>query len=270
MTRRRAKPEPTARTDRWLVSYADFITLLFAFFVVMYALSSVHEEKYRQLSQALDAAFDGPPKRLEPIAIGDPERSPVIRPLNGTGDLSSALQSDQITSSHEAGMAQDIAALARNIEQEMAVLMQQGIVEVHRNSHWLEVVLDSDVLFAPGIADLETESLPIVRRLGKTLAPLANQIQVEGYTDNTPIFSEYFPSNWELSSGRSASVVHELLSSGVKGGRLSALGYAEYRPFATNRTEQGRALNRRVVVVIFSVQQDYRLMQQKRSKGDKP
>ena len=251
---RRKKPEEHVNHERWLVSYADFITLLFAFFVVMYAISSVNEGKYRVLSDTLEAVFTERTFSNDPIQVGEiargvgeksPDPGSTPAPPNVI-ELPPAppppVSEDTIQSINELSKKLN-AALFSQIENQ-DIIIKQG-------DDWLEIEIKSKVLFGSGEARLENSAIPIIGKVAEIVGGSANPIQVEGFTDNDPINTPRFPSNWELSAARAASVVHLLDRYGVVPNRLSAIGYGEYKPVADNETEEGRQKNRRVVLVIL-------------------
>ncbi len=280
---RKKKHEEHENHERWLVSYADFITLLFAFFVVMYSISSVNEGKYRVLSDALVSAFRSAPKSMEPIQIGSPAKSPHETDLEHRTNpnmlkrpnmlINKHVQDQQVKSdeSHTkwpqqavngASGAGDKAAIdkesgsslksiADQIESAMAGLIQQNLVKVRRNELWLEVEINTNILFPSGDASLQLEAKPILNELARILRDFENQIKVEGFTDNVPISNMVYPSNWELSAARSASVVNLLMKQGIRPTRMAAIGYGEFHPIADNDTVEGRNKNRRVILAIL-------------------
>ncbi len=270
--RRRIHDEPETH-DRWLVSYADFITLLFAFFVVMYAISSVNEGKMRVLSDSLVANFSTRPKSLNPIQVGEPSRSssrsiaPAIQPPRhrATSDAAlldpseakvpSARADGEPAAGGEAGEVREariagVDAIADGVEQAVGSLIDDDLVYVRRKDRWVEVEFKTSLLFGSGDARLSAAAVPVLRELAVVLQGFSNPIQVEGFTDDVPISTATFPSNWELSAARAASVVHLFSRRGVKPQRMAAVGYGEYRPIADNDTAEGRNRNRRVVLVI--------------------
>ncbi len=273
---RKKKHEEHENHERWLISYADFITLLFAFFVVMYSVSSVNEGKYRVLSDALVAAFRSSARSLEPIQVGGLSRSkqqagavPVEVKLpvenktprqkksgsdKGKGQGESESESESGSGSEsESGRerAQMLGQVADKIEQAMADLIKQDLISVRRDKLWVEVEIQSNILYSLGGATLQPKALPVLRELGRILRDFPNPIRVEGFTDDLPINTMVFPSNWELSAARSASVVHLFTNAGVDPRRLAAIGFGQYRPIADNDTPEGRSKNRRVVIVIL-------------------
>lgn len=269
---RKKRTEEHENHERWLVSYADFITLLFAFFVVMYSVSSVNEGKYRVLSDAIVAAFRHPTHSLEPIQIGElmrapmqsdkpfDQRKPVIQlfkvpfPEKPAEERGAEKQQAAPDATTEDKQTLDSASqqLADSIEAAMSELVDEGLIEVRRDKRWIEVEIKSSILFSSGNAELSRQSEPVLRQLAETLRPLGNIIHVEGFTDNVPISNFEYPSNWELSAARAASVVHLFTDLGIDPERMAAIGYGEFRPVDSNDTPEGRARNRRVVLVIMS------------------
>ncbi len=257
MARRRRVDEPATKHERWLVSYADFITLLFAFFVVMYSISSVNEGKYRVLSDTLSQTFTEV-KSPDPIQVGEVSRSVVAasdrdrerdRDLPDNNDTGVDKKSDETeTVSKEL----QLAAIAGELRSAMSALIGEDLVEIQQNQHWVEVTMKSKMLFESGSARLSRQALQSLRKVTRVIKPLSNSIHVEGYTDNRPIDTLLFPSNWELSAARAASVVHLFARLGVAPSRLAAIGYGEHQPVADNATEEGRSTNRRIALVILA------------------
>lgn len=258
---RRQKHEEHENLERWLVSYADFITLLFAFFVVMYSISQVNEGKYRVLSDSLVNAFKNAPTSVTPV-------SPTMRiDATGKGQASSAQavalkqtvivrKNDPAQEARQKQQAEKMKGIAKDILKVVEALMKNGQVKVSQSAHGIAIEINASLLFASGQASLEAGSIKALKAVGKVLAEVPNDIQVEGFTDNTPINTLAFPSNWELSSARASSVVRLFAESGVPPERLVVVGYGEFRPVETNSTPDGRARNRRVTVMILSDQQE--------------
>lgn len=382
---RKKKHEEHENLERWLVSYADFITLLFAFFVVMYSVSAVNQGKYRVLSDALVASFRSPLKSLEPIQIGDSARSiynpqlafvkepsvfnipklpnrhtpgaetegervrgeggpaqglegrgiegraveegavegkhrgvvsaegdvarafqQLLPPLPETDLPPEALQPGTIVSkgakiggfggvdielpeplqdtkepvdaqklgtlvdggTHRGGLGsiaielpetlregkaqRDVRAMTEEFAAKLEGLISGDLVAVRSDEKALtvEVEIKDNVLFHSGRADVETKALPVLKELSNVLKQFPYPVRVEGFTDDVPISTGAFPSNWELSAVRAASVVKVLTGAGIEPQRLSAVGYGEYRPIADNKTVDGRQKNRRVILVV--------------------
>lgn len=255
----RPKIEEHENHERWLVSYADFITLLFAFFVVMYSISSVNEGKFRVLSESLVASFRSPEKSLEPIQVGKLARSPYnqqIKLRQQPGAINMEIPSEGKSGLDKKDLEKmknrikELEQLTKKIQASMKPLIDDDLVSVRRTDLWVEVEIKSSILFNSGSAHLSQQSLPLLQRLSGILAPLPNTVHVEGFTDNIPIRTVAYPSNWELSAARAASVVHLFVKAGMDPLKLAAIGYGEYRPVADNSTAEGRSRNRRVVLII--------------------
>lgn len=235
---RRHKHEEHANHEAWAIPYGDLVTLLLAFFVVMYSISSVNEGKYRVVSDSLNAAFHGDPTTSAPIQPGQKAATTLAAPLvqlNPPPDMKETV----------------LRQMAQQVEDAMSPLITQGLVDVRRGDGFVEVSIRSDILFPSGVAQLSPAAQPVIQLLGHTLSTFPNSIQVEGHTDDVPIHTSIFPSNWELSAARSASVVRTLAENGVEARRLSVLAYGEFRPVLPNATPDGRNANRRVVMTIL-------------------
>lgn len=216
--------------ERWLVSYADFITLLFAFFVVMYSAAQLDKRRAGQLATAMQTAFSQtaslPPQLAE-----------------GSGS----------TTSSNSGIADDddLRALRQKIENALALEISSGDVAVHQNGEGLTVSLREIGFFDTGSDEIKASAAGAFSRLATVLRNAGNQIRIEGHTDNVPIHNARFSSNWDLSAARATATVQLLIQQyGVRPEKLAASGYAEYRPVASNDTPEGRTMNRRVDIVI--------------------
>lgn len=256
---RKKKHEEHENHERWLVSYADFITLLFAFFVVMYSLSAVNEGKFRVLSESLVAAFNSTPKSMQPVQVGQPVKSPAapvqrLDPLKAPPTVApiEINKPAQPLPPDIAPRMQAIKEMADAIEQAMGPLIKADLLLVRRDSLWIEVEIKTSILFPSGSAHLQAEAIPILEKIAAILGKFPNAVHVEGFTDNVPINTLAFPSNWELSAARAASVVHLFMSAGMQPERMAAIGLGEYRPIADNSSEVGRNKNRRVVLVVLA------------------
>jgi chemotaxis protein MotB len=247
---RKRVTEEHENLERWLVSYADFITLLFAFFVVMYAISSINEGKYRVLSDSLVQAFREPPTSARLVELGT--RHPEL--LDGSGLPIGQARPRQPVAQMPVE-TERMKKVAKNVLDAMAPLVREGQVRVTQSPRGITVEINASVLFATGEATLQPTSTEALTAVAKVLAEVDNPIQVEGHTDNVPIRSPLFPSNWELSSARAASVVRLFTEQGVSPARLVAIGYADNRPLDTNATPEGRARNRRVNILIMHERQ---------------
>jgi chemotaxis protein MotB len=226
--------------DRWLVSYADLVSLLFAFFVMMYAIASADQEKHARITHAIGVAF------------GKPAAQAVIEKPALTESLTTTLQDAARTASLRREHAQ-LTAIAHSIRTVLAPLVAQGQVRVTQTQRGIAVEINASVLFAPGDARISSESSKALIALAGVLKDDAHAIQVEGHTDNVPINNNAFASNWELSAVRAASVVRLLSDHGIAARRLAALGYGEHQALADNATADGRLRNRRVQLMILSL-----------------
>lgn len=277
MIRRNRNYDEDVNHDRWLVSYADFITLLFAFFVVMYAISSVSEGKYRVLSDSLSEIFE----RTQGVASTVP--SPIDLPIeqklpfqqvegviknehseivNEEGVHKEVLNEEKeapeeiVNPSTGEGIAEgdrfkkSLGEIADDIRYELIPFIDDDLIAVNNTANKIEIEIKSEMLFSSGEARLKSEVIPVLSNMATIMSTFNNPIQVEGFTDNQPIKTLAFPSNWELSAARAASVVHLLMRKGIEPGRMSATGYAEFKPVADNSTQEGRQQNRRVMIII--------------------
>lgn len=249
--RRRAKaPDEPQSRERWLISYADFITLLFAFFVVMYSVSSVNEGKYKVLSETLEGVFNAPARTLNPIPLGD------HRPGDSSADSNPAQELAPVTvrPTDPAGMERRRTEALKSIADEFAgkfnVLMSQGLVTVDRTDEWIALTLRDSLLFSSGEAEPHYDAFAVIESIAAILSEHDNAVVVEGFTDNVPIRTAGFASNWELSAARAAALVRLLAAEGIKPERLAAVGYGEFQPVARNDTADGRKRNRRVVLLV--------------------
>ena len=259
---RRHKQEEHANHEAWAIPYGDLITLLLAFFVVMYAMSSVNEGKYRVLSDSLVAAFNGAPKTLEPIQVGEKQmgpgaelainiaRQPMIE-SQSRRSIAPIAMAQLPMPPDPAGQSEELAGVANEVEQSMSDLIDRELVTVRRHGKWVEVEIKTDILFPSGVATLSPAAEQVLQQLAETLKPFPNAIRVEGHTDNRPISTSAFPSNWELSAARAASVVHLFTRAGMDPARLAVIGLGENRPAQSNATAEGRNANRRVLLVIL-------------------
>lgn len=228
--------------ERWLVSYADFITLLFAFFVVMYALSTVNEGKYRILSDSMSSAF-----RNVPINTSSPLPVMLTPPIPVMQKPSSASRAQEGVKQKQRDKMRNVA---KEILEVMAPLIEQGKVRVIETSRGVTIEINDSILFAPGQALLQPPLIKAMGAIANVLAPTDFPITIEGHTDNVPISTPQFPSNWELSAVRATTVLRLFSDSGVAPDRLTAIGYADTRPVEPNLLADGRARNRRVTILI--------------------
>ena len=230
--------------ERWLVSYADFITLLFAFFVVMYAISSVNQGKYHVLSNALVTAFgDTPPSGSTQVVIQAPPKI-VSEPLLLKKRANQRKQQEKMRN------------IANNMMKMLAPLVKEQKVRIMQGNRGIIIEINASVLFQSGQAIIADDSASILREVAMVLKDHEYSIQVEGHTDDIPVNSTQFPSNWELSTARASSVVRLFIDNGVNAAKLTAMGYGENQPVESNDSPEGRARNRRVAIAILSAETD--------------
>lgn len=255
--RRQRHHEEAEQHERWMVSYADFITLLFAFFVVMYSMSSVNEGKYRVLSTAIEAAFapvadkNAIPSGSSSVIGLDTLASVTIQPIKldmpvVPKDASAALSEEIIKE------RQLLNNVSIQFQAALKPFMDQNQVAVKQHDFWVELEMNSELLFLSGESEVSNEAYPMLKKVAEVVSGFPNMINVEGYSDNVPINTVKFPSNWDLSSARATSVVRELIKDKISPERLAAVGYGEFHQIADNATEAGRFKNRRVVLLVMS------------------
>ena len=235
MRTRKNKPIEHVDNHRWVVSYADFITLLFAFFVVMYAISSVNVSKYRSFSDGMKSAFNKKDK-AKAISTDDKADGPGVKQTRG---------------SYQDGLDDVDKSLSQFESKEFNIVRQNG---------WIEMNMSAGSLFDSGTADLKPEALVKLMQLAAKIKGVPYPVLVEGYSDNVPIETPQFPSNWELSSMRAASVARVLNNYGIATDRLIVTGYGEQYPVADNSTEEGRGQNRRVNIIVATNRNSNRLI----------
>jgi chemotaxis protein MotB len=231
MARRRKRPQPHVNHERWLVSYADFITLLFAFFTTMYAISTVDAQKMSKMVASMQVALKGDPMAL-PAPVPLPQNGvpqPVVPRLDNLVNLRQQLA----------------ARLQRQI--------QQGTVEIGVDARGLVVSIREAGSFASGSAELSESARTLLADVAAPLSELPHPVRIEGHTDDTPIRTSRFRSNWELSTARATQVIAYLQNDmGLAATRLSAAGYGEFHPRVPNTSPESRAENRRVDLVILN------------------
>jgi chemotaxis protein MotB len=246
--------------EAWAIPYGDLVTLLLAFFVVMYATSSVNEGKYKVLSDSLNAAFRGAPRTMEPIAIGD-------KPAKAKGDDTVAgikpgqvmkLQSspdakppEQENQAENSALQGHLQKMSEDLETAMQELIDQEMIRIKRAPSWVEVEIKADILFPSGSAEIEPSAVAVLERIAAVLAVRPYPVRIEGHTDTKPIKTSQFPSNWELSAARAARIVRLFETHGIVSSRMVVAGLGENQPLSDNATEEGRNHNRRVTIVIL-------------------
>jgi chemotaxis protein MotB len=267
---RKKKPPEHVNHERWLVSYADFITLLFAFFTTMYAISTVDAQKMGRMVLSMRASFDSPmfPPGSDTLSLSSGQGAASVV----SGDVienigtpkEKAMREYSVTTLKElktnfapgAGAKNDVVALGKirkNVESLVQARKMSGKVNTRMEGRGLVISLGEGGFFDSGSDQLKPEGRALLDSLAESLLAAENQIRVEGHTDNVPIHNERFPSNWELSTARATSIVSYLVGRyGFSPEKLSAAGYGEFRPIAPNDTPEGRARNRRVDIVVLN------------------
>jgi chemotaxis protein MotB len=218
--------------DRWLIPYADFVTLLFAFFTALYAVTSVDATRLPSMAEgvreAIGMAARGEPGSAEPAADAAPTPPEAVPTPPAPADVRAAIERE---------LGEDLAA---------------GRLEMAEDRRGLVLAIPEAFSFDTGRASLSEQASSLMARVAGVLKTLPNAVRVEGHTDNTPIHTVRFTSNWELSTARATEVVAFFVQSGLSADRLSAAGYSEYHPRASNDSTEGRARNRRVDIVILN------------------
>lgn len=217
--------------ERWLLTYADLITLLLAFFIVMYSMSRIDAKKFGAISSALTGVLKG-------SDLAQREREQMGK-LNTGGPLKLG----------------DLRLMQRQIQQKVKTSGMANMISADVTERGLVISVKDATLFDEGKADLNPDALPVLRVIGREISGVSNHVRVEGHTDPRPINTPRFPSNWELSTARSTSVLRYLIDSvNLAPQRISALGFGEYRPVVPNDSPEHMAQNRRVDIVLLSQQ----------------
>jgi chemotaxis protein MotB len=247
--KRNKRPEEEENLERWMVSYADFVTLMFAFFVSMYAISQVDIKKLGMYTKSLQQAFNhiaitNSPRAIMTASSSDPIMIPKIDLIK------------PIVSKTEMDRMENLKVLFKKIAQETKGL--DNDFHITMDQRGLILHLGNKILFPSGEAAIRAEAFPLLDKLAQTLLLIPNLIRVEGHTDNIAINTPEFPSNWELSTARAARIIRYFIDQcNFSPSRLSAAGYAEYHPIASNDTSEGRRYNRRVnIVIVYSNEED--------------
>jgi len=226
---RRAAPPTRSGHDRWLISYADLVTLLLALFTTLYAASTIDAHKLGPLSSSIREAFDAPPATAVPGAA-----PAIVAPVTVVAG------------------APPREDLQLRLARDLAEAIKLDRVRMHRDARGLILSLPEEAAFAVASSDVSGEARQMVDRIAAAVAPTPNSIRIEGHTDDVPIRTSRFQSNWELSTARASAVVEYLVTtSGLAPGRLSAAGYGEFHPRVPNDTPENRAANRRIDIVIL-------------------
>lgn len=260
---RRRYEERHENLDRWIISYADFMTLLFAVFVMLYAISSMNISKYRFLSQVISEAFLGkmvnrddgltasqraPFNNLQaPIAVPVPAIQEP--PKNLSPELQRQIQE----------RLQQLEKIYNNLSTQFHDLIQKDQVHIVHQPNGVVIDINATLLFQSGSATLMPDALHIIDQVGKALAEVPYTVQVNGFTDNVPIHNNQFDSNWDLSAMRAISVVKRFVDDGIAPDRLVGAGYGEYHPIKPNNSAENMARNRRVSIIVVAPDREAKL-----------
>ena len=288
------EPEKAPNHERWIISYADFVTLLLATFVVMYAVSTINSSKFQEMAESFSTAFIGRVTTVNDSGFAAAEKAPfnympnpvhlpivtrevmvrdappALRQEETMGDLNhpndhgqfvprGGAETQSQAQNNTAGGQQEIGQRVQNLEaafqqlnKSLAALIRKGEVSVTLQPLGVVIDINEVLLFHSGKADLTPGALPLIDQIAKILADLRYQIQVNGFTDNVPIHNAQFDSNWDLSATRAISVVKRFAAAGIDPTLLVGAGFGEYHPVGPNNTNEGKAANRRVSIVVVS------------------
>lgn len=246
---RKKKHEEHVNHERWAIPYADLITLLLALFVVLYAVSVVNTSKFKAMSESMSAAFNGTTRSDHPsISKTDGDTASMIA-NHGTSSttLSKVMQMMKLQDDER----RHLDLIQAQVAKALHPLIAKQLIRLNRGPTELEIEIRTDILFPSGVATLSGQANDVLDQIAHILQPFSNPVRVEGYTDDVPINTTLYPSNWELSAGRAASVARLFSQNGIDASRLGIEGWADNNPLGDNSTEDGRNRNRRVVVVVL-------------------
>jgi chemotaxis protein MotB len=245
--------------DRWLVSYADYMTLLFALFVVLYAMALVNEKSFESVTDSIGKVFQADNEKTKNKGHGDDvllmNESETTKKIYGNAILASgvparAIDIPNLTEVNDVEIGTSLKVLKGNLSTALYNIVESGQAQLQIDGEWLEIELNSGVLFASGSSSPTKSAISILSLIGKVIESNNNYFRIRGYTDNDPINNEIFSSNWELSVYRATSILRVFESLKIASARMAIEGYGQYYPSADNTTEEGRAKNRRVVIAI--------------------
>lgn len=251
--RRRRHEERHENLERWVISYADFMTLLFATFVMLYAISSVSISKYRILQQVFAEAFLG--KTVHENSGLKPENDGVFNHLPAPIPVPQRNVSPQLQRQIEQRMRQ-LEKIYNRLSREFQGLIKKNMIHVVRQPNGVVIDINATLLFQSGSAALTPQALTILDQVGQALADVPYTVQVNGFTDNAPIHNSQFDSNWDLSAARAISVVKHFVADGIAPERLVGAGYGKYHPMVPNDSSADMARNRRVSIIVVAPDHD--------------
>ena len=247
----RKKHEAHENHERWLVSYADFITLLFAFFVVMFATSQTDKAKAQQVSDSVKKALEGESfKSMVNIILGGTidTKGQGNAQRNGPGGQRRVVKTEESPHGKIVELLPSLQMLTKDLEQEV----KSGKLQLSMGARGLTISFTQAALFPSGEDEISPDFYPTIQKIANAMKQIPNPVRTEGHTDSVPIHNSRFRSNWELSAARSIALVELFTKLGVPRERLSIAGYAETSPIESNETEAGRQKNRRVDMVILN------------------
>ncbi len=261
--RRKKAAEEEGNNERWLITYSDLITLLMVFFVLMYSMSQVDIAKYSAVANSLSLVLTG--QSMSMMEAPGPSMAEGL----SSSDQAAAAAAAAAAMANQAQMEEIEAIITKFIETRDSQISSSGSndsettrlseqIIIYEQERGLVISFKDALLFGSGSSDLTPVAREIIKEVGKPLVGIPNYIRVEGHTDDLPINTSKFPSNWELSVMRATNVVHVLSeASGISADRLAAIGYGENRPLVINDSDKHRAMNRRVDLVILKKKYDY-------------
>ncbi len=253
------KKEKKENGERWLLTYSDLITLLMVFFVMLYSISNVNQKEYEALSQSLSEAFGTSGKSVNGSII--PKGAGILdggtgltsKDIKESGDSQTAKTGEGYNIDTSDGISkEEFATLRNNLNNALKDSKLKDKLRITVEDKGMVISLPNDILFDSGEADVKPEMKPILDQVAVLLNSIDSPIQVEGHTDNVPVNNNEYRSNWQLSADRAANVVQYLIENyKVKPERLVAIGYGEYKPVASNKTQEGRMKNRRISITLL-------------------
>jgi chemotaxis protein MotB len=245
--------------DRWLVSYADYMTLLFALFVVLYAMAMVNEKPFETVTESFGKVFQADKEQPKNRGHGDDilmvNSSKTNKKLYGNGIIDVAgpeiVDGEKVISNiSNSQVGTNLSSLEKELHTALYDLVESGFAQLQVDGDWLEIELNSSLLFPSGSSSPTRSADAILTVIYDVLGEVSNFVRIRGYTDNQPINTEVFASNWELSVYRATAILHVLIDLNMNPARMAIEGYGEYYPSADNKTSQGRSENRKVVIAI--------------------
>lgn len=255
---KKKRPSSAQSRDRWILSYADFITLLFAFFVALYSISIQHKGDNKKIAETLNGVFEAVQKSIKPISVG--------KPIIGQSTEQAAVDAKMIPTTPSNTEKKDsntsplpmtiYDVLNTTISNQFQGLSESGKIAVSQSKHWVNLEFQSSLLFGEGEYQLTNEAVAVLMAISRVLKAYPSPVLVVGNTDDLPVKSSRLMSNWHLSSLRAASVVDELVYQGVNPKLIAPIGFASEDPKVSNTSEENRQKNRRVTLRISKSNSD--------------